>query len=154
MSAVRKKAEFLPRVSALILTLCKVSYDGLGRSCDYMTFPVLGVPQALTFFKSLFICHFLSELSSLTASPITLLPSTFYSGTSLILTYCIIYLLWFLFVHVSVLAWKLQGQGYSLLYFQCFEWHLVHKELFVERMDALIPYGHVFCILLSLTKES
>lgn len=47
-----------------------------------------------------------------------------------------------------------QGQGYSLLYFQCLEWHLVHKEIFVEGMDALLLYGHVYYILFSLTKKS
>lgn len=57
-----KRLNFSPEFQPHYLHFVQVSYDGIGK--NHITFPVLGVLQALTFFKSLFICHFLSELST------------------------------------------------------------------------------------------
>lgn len=68
MSAVRKRAEFLPEFQPYYLHLVQVSCDGMDS--DHMSFPSLSVLQALIFFKSLsqplpsrfslllfFVCH-------------------------------------------------------------------------------------------------
>lgn len=73
----------------------------------------------------------------------------FSCGTFLILSSRIIYLLWFLFLSVSLRDWKFyKGKDVCLcllLNSQCLEWHPVHKEIFVEWMNALIPISE--CLL-------
>lgn len=148
MFTVRERLTFSPEVQPHHLHCVPVSYDGIDRGL--VTFSALSVLQALTFFSSWLSCHFLGESSALTASP-TLFPSTFFfpCGTFLILSSRIIYLLWFLFLSVSLRDWKFyKGKDVCLcllLNSQCLEWHPVHKEIFVEWMNALIPISE--CLL-------
>lgn len=148
MFTVRERADFLPRGSASSSTLCagelwwnwQGSRDLPGPQCPAST-------------------HLLFVLTQLSLSRWELCPDSlshtfpfyffFSCGTFLILSSRIIYLLWFLFLSVSLWDWKFyKGKDVCLcllLNSQCLEWHPVHKEIFVEWMNALIPISE--CLL-------
>lgn len=105
-----KGPNFSPESQLYYLHFVQVCYDGMHR--NHMTFQLLSILQALTFFKSLLSCH--SSVSS-TWQPLPCHFSIllFSVVLFLILTYCIIYLFWFpSFLSVSTRMKTLQGQGY------------------------------------------